>query len=240
MDSAYGQKYRDLYETHWWWRCREQVILAELHRLRPSQSWGRILDVGCGDGLFFPRLSELGEVEGVEPDETLVTAHPAAVPPIYRVAFDDHFQPGKQYGLILMLDVLEHLDEPAKALSRAQQLLKPQGILLLTVPAFQSLWTQHDVLNQHRTRYTIKSFTSMAKGSGLTVLDQRYFFSWLFAAKLAQRGLEKLLKSKPVPPSVPPAWLNRSLERISLLEYRILRLLHPPIGSSLLIIAKQP
>ena len=60
MDLDYGKQYRLLFERHWWWRAREVVILDELHRLKPDGSWGNILDVGCGDGLFFPRLAENG------------------------------------------------------------------------------------------------------------------------------------------------------------------------------------
>ena len=73
MDLDYGKQYRLLFERHWWWRAREVVILDELHRLKPDGSWGNILDVGCGDGLFFPRLAELGEVEGVEPEASLLS-----------------------------------------------------------------------------------------------------------------------------------------------------------------------
>ena len=76
MDPEYGALYRELYERHWWWRAREAVILDELSRLRPAGDWGRILDVGCGDGLFFPRLSELGEVVGVEPEAALLSDRP--------------------------------------------------------------------------------------------------------------------------------------------------------------------
>ena len=53
MDPAYGQRYRALYEGHWWWRAREAVVLGELERMRPASGWKRALDVGCGDGLLF-------------------------------------------------------------------------------------------------------------------------------------------------------------------------------------------
>src|SRR2546426_4518668 len=54
---------------HWWWRARERLILDVLRRLRPGAGWSAILDVGCGDGLFFERLAEFGPVEGVERSE---------------------------------------------------------------------------------------------------------------------------------------------------------------------------
>ena len=68
MDSDYGQRYRDLYERHWWWRAREGLVLREIARIRPPGGSWRVLDVGCGAGLFFDRLAGLGaSVEGVEP-----------------------------------------------------------------------------------------------------------------------------------------------------------------------------
>lgn len=71
---------------------------------------------------------------------------------------------GKDYSLILMLDVLEHLEDPVGALQHAVDLLTPEGTLLITVPAFMALWTNHDVLNHHLTRYTKRSFSNVARG----------------------------------------------------------------------------
>jgi len=56
MDVAYARRYRELYERHWWWRAREHVILDTLRRIEPPGGFPSILDIGCGDGLFFDRL----------------------------------------------------------------------------------------------------------------------------------------------------------------------------------------
>ena len=72
MDSDYGARYRDLFQRHWWWRARERVILDALRAHQPAAGWRDVLDVGCGDGLFFDELSKLPGVqlvEGVEPAE---------------------------------------------------------------------------------------------------------------------------------------------------------------------------
>ena len=70
MREDYALAYRRLYQEHWWWRAREALLVRELSRLRLPPSGGRLLDVGCGDGLFFERLAEFGAVEGVEPRGT--------------------------------------------------------------------------------------------------------------------------------------------------------------------------
>ncbi|HEX6533404.1 MAG TPA: class I SAM-dependent methyltransferase, partial [Gemmatimonadaceae bacterium] len=155
MLPDYGRQYRALYERHWWWRARERWIVRALECHRPAHGWGAALDVGCGDGLFFDRLAALGcTVDGVENDAALVDPEGPHRARITVGPFDERFQPGTRYSLVLMLDVLEHLRDPLGALRHAVSLLEPGGVFLATVPAFLALWTTHDVLNQHVTRYT--------------------------------------------------------------------------------------
>ena len=234
MDTEYRKHYRDLFLRHWWWRARTEYILRILRDLLPATKNAAILDVGCGEGLLFDRLSKFGEVEGIELE--------AAVPPdspwrnrIHFCPFDDTFQPGKQYSLILMLDVLEHLSDPLAALRNVRRLLKPDGVFLATVPAFQSAWTNHDVLNEHFRRYTKSSFDPLVKGAGLRIIEQRYFFHWTFLAKLGVRAYQQIVPQEPKVPTVPPGWINASLYGLSRFEHWTLGHLPVPFGSSLLV-----
>ncbi|HEV2423997.1 MAG TPA: class I SAM-dependent methyltransferase [Terriglobia bacterium] len=240
MRADYGQRYRELYERHWWWRAREAAILNALRSHRPPQGWQRILDVGCGDGLFFERLSEFGEVEGVEAASDLVNPELVRSGRVHIGAFGRSFKPGKQYSLILMLDVLEHLPDAKGALQHALSLLEPGGTLLVTVPAFRLLWTNHDVLNAHVTRYTKRSFRDLALHAGLRIESARYFFQWVFPAKLAARAGERLFHLQPKPPGVLPQWINEALYTLSRLEERTLGALPCPFGSSLMVIGSRP
>src|SRR5882672_3183905 len=115
---------------------RERWILQVLRQNCPASGWGSILDVGCGDGLLFDRLAEFGEVEGVETSREIVDPANPYFQKIYIGPFDDGFRPEKQYALILLLDVLEHVADPSDALRRCASLLKPGGSLVMTVPAF--------------------------------------------------------------------------------------------------------
>jgi SAM-dependent methyltransferase len=153
--------------------------------------------------------------------------------------FDASFQPGKNYDLILILDVLEHVDMPEQALRRALALLKPGGIVVVTVPAFRMLWTHHDRLNQHRTRFTKGSFDRLAKSAGMKIVASRYFFAWLFAAKLALRAVEAILPANPRIPRIPSPAVNDFLYRVSRIEEKLTRIFHVPIGSSLLIVGRR-
>ena len=75
MDQEYARQYEELYQRHWWWRCRESLILRVLERISREESLAadrQILDVGCGNGLFFDKLQRFGKVAGIEPDEILM------------------------------------------------------------------------------------------------------------------------------------------------------------------------
>lgn len=236
MDAQYALNYRELYENHWWWRAREHFILATLKRLRSQGNWGSILDVGCGEGLFFDRLRKFGEVEGVETNPSLVTQGNRWKHQIYVSAFDATFQPNKQYPLILMLDVLEHLPSPTVYLRRAEELLDPAGILLITVPAFSCLWTTHDELNHHVSRFTKKSLLELISRTGLRVNELRYFFHWMFPVKFLIHYKEMCVRTDPSIPGVPAHDINAFLYRLSLLEQKVFSARSLPFGSSLLAV----
>ncbi len=239
METGYGSFYRELYQKHWWWRAREEAIVRVLRENAPANGWGHILDIGCGDGLFFDRLSEFGEVEGIESAAEVVTRDGAHRQRIYVGPFDESFQPDKKFGLVLMLDVLEHFPVAVGALEYALSLLQPHGMLLATVPAFKLLWTNHDVINHHVTRYTKTTFRTLASAAGMTIEKERYLFQWTVAAKLARRAVETTLQLSPSNPVIPPKWMNQLLFQFSRAELKTLGALPCPFGSSLLVIGRR-
>jgi SAM-dependent methyltransferase len=236
VDAEYGQRYRDLYTRHWWWRAREAALVDTLQAIPAAGGRHRILDVGCGDGLFFDRLLDLGDVEGIEPDAALVGPTGVHRGRIHVQPFDDRFRPATNYSLILMLDVLEHLEDPVAALRHATSLLTETGHLVITVPAFMLLWTNHDVINHHRTRYTKATLRAAARIAGLHLDREEYWFQWTCPAKIGTGLVERALRLAPAPPAVPPAWINRALYTLSRAERRVLGPLAPPFGSSLVAV----
>lgn len=242
MDPAYAAAYPELQARHWWWRAREAFLLRTLRRVLPPDGRRRILDVGCGDGALLDRLTPWGEASGIEPDAT--TLSPAAAHRrIHLGPFDDSFRPGNPFDLILFLDVLEHLDHPEDALGRARGLLAPGGMVLVSVPAFQALWTRHDLLNHHRRRYTRASLATDARRAGLTVRSARYLFLTVGLVKLAVRAKEALIAGPPRPPRVPPAPLNALARTVAALDLAVGERCPLPFGSSLVAVlapAAQP
>jgi SAM-dependent methyltransferase len=233
MEADYAAAYSMLYNHHWWWRAREAFVmdaLATLH-LPPGSP---ILDIGCGDGLMFDRLAEIGDVEGVEADGASVSANGRWADRIRVETFDESFDPGRRYALVLLLDVLEHLDNPVGCLRRGIDLLDRDGTLVITVPSFRALWTSHDDLNHHVMRYTRRELEEQVSSAGGRVEVSRYFFQWMFVAKLVERAREALFGPTAGPPGIPPRLVNESLRRFSRFEQRVFSHFSVPFGGSLL------
>jgi SAM-dependent methyltransferase len=238
VETDYAAEYAKLYNGHWWWRARETFILEALSSLRISPG-STILDVGCGDGLLFDRLSEIGDVEGIEPHGPSVSPEGRWADRIRVQPFDETFHPGKTYGLVLLLDVLEHLPDPVGSLRRAIELLDADGALVITVPAFNVLWTGHDDINHHTTRYTRRLLDEQVRRAGGRLEHSRYFFQWMVIPKLAVRASEALRSTTPKPPDIPPRLVNETLRRLSVAEQRTLTRLDLPFGSSLLAVVRR-
>ena len=210
-----------------------EVLRAELTPLRRPT----ILDVGCGAGLFFRRLEELGEAYGVESDLTMSTGRWDIDRRIHWGTLES-YRPERRYGAILFLDVLEHVERPQELLRLALGLLADGGVVIATVPAFRVLWTKHDDVNEHVERYTKAGFVRVAETAGLRTKSLRYFFHWVFLAKLAVRAREAVRSRRSVPsvPGVPRPLLNRALHSLCRSEQMLGLDRALPFGSSLLYV----
>ena len=239
MQTSYAQAYAGLYRRHWWWRARERLVLATLRGIGLSAD-ARILDVGCGDGLFWPELRKFGVVEGIEPDGRLVSADN---PDRERIEVSG-FLSGRQrepYDLLTMLDVLEHIEDEHAAVARIKDLLVEGGQIVLTVPAFQCLWSYHDELNGHYRRYTAGRLRRVLTAAGLEVVRVRYFFFWMllpmFIRKLVFR---KAPEDSSAFTSVPASPINWLLEKVSNVDCGLSRAIPWPAGGSILAVARKP
>jgi SAM-dependent methyltransferase len=245
VQDEYARHYRTLWDRHWWWRSRESYLLRWVARLcqEPQRGGLRILDVGCGDGLFFDRLERFGRVEGVEPDASLVS-DPRWRDRIRVAAVGEGALPRSAYDLVLMLDVLEHIADDRAALAEVRGALKPGGHLLLTVPALRVLWSRHDEVNEHHRRYHRRGLTRLLGSAGFAVRDVRYFFAWTVAPLLVRRwlspagGTGRRRLAADVATTVPPAPVNHFLTLVSRGDHALGRVVRWPLGSSLMALAR--
>lgn len=235
MEATYAEVYPDLYRRHWWWRVREGILLERIHELLGSRAHdARILDVGCGAGLFFDALEQFGRVEGIESDPIAV-AQSGKWRSRIHLGNVETFTSDKPFDVILALDVLEHIRNPAIVLRHAARLLASDGRMVITTPAFDWLWTSHDTLNHHVKRYTAPEMRSLIQEAGLHPIDTRYLFQSLIVPKLFVRAMEALHPVRPSVPRIPPASINRAVERWFRTEHAIAGWL--PFGSSVMSVA---
>ena len=236
MDATYTAAYSRLYREHWWWRSRERILLHKIDQLLAGNRDARILDVGCGAGLFFDALEAYGHVEGIESDRIAVEQSGRWRPRIHLGEIAS-FQSAAPYDLILMLDVLEHLRQPEVLLGQSVERLAPGGAMIITVPAFDWLWTAHDDLNQHVKRYTAAEMARLVRASGMDVVEMRYMFQSLIVPKLMVRVKEAISTAPAAVPHVPHGLLNQGLAAWFRFENAIAGWL--PFGSSLVVIARR-
>ncbi len=181
MDSFSYEKMSSVEDTHWWFSARRNIISAVLERLRLPNNTD-ILEVGCGSGGNLEMFSRFGNVYGVEYDSyALEKARDRGIGDIeqgalpYNLPFED-----SSFDLVALLDVLEHIDDDAASLSTLYDRVKSGGVLLLTVPAYQWLWSSHDEIHGHKRRYTRKVLRTLVESSGFTVDRDSHFNSFLF------------------------------------------------------------
>lgn len=236
MEALYASRYADLYRRHWWWRVRESILIARMRKLVGDRAGSvRILDVGCGAALFFDALSEFGHVEGIESDPAVAQQSGKWRGRVHTGDLET-FPERDPFDVILMLDVLEHVANPQRLLGLAARRLHERGFVMITVPAFQSLWTSHDDLNHHVKRYTAADVRRLVKEAGLIPLEVRYLFQSLVVPKLLVRARETLQAPVPTVPEVPTALVNGALQAWFRSEHVAAGWL--PFGTSVMAIAR--
>ena len=180
MDTSLWDAIAKVERRHWWFRGRREIVARVLERRLPPGA--TVLDVGCGTGFVLERLAERYNVTGLEPDESVrARAHPSIAARLLPGSSDDlSALERRRFDAVLMLDVLEHVDDDVGALRQVRTALAPSGLLLATVPANPKLWSLHDVLNQHRRRYTSELLTDRLLAAEYQTLHLTHINSRLY------------------------------------------------------------
>jgi SAM-dependent methyltransferase len=229
-------------ETHWWYRGRRRIVLGFAQRLGlpPDSS---VLDAGCGSGCTMRDLAQLGTVWGVDSDPIAVRCAQEKAGPRVRLASVERL-PWRTptFDLVTCLDVIEHLDDDVGVLRELLRVTVPGGALLVTVPAFQRLWSRHDEVNGHRRRYVAGSLRMALVEAGWRVVDDTYFNSVLLpAAALARVATRRLPSRGRSDLQMTPARLDGVLEAPLRFEASLLaRGMRLPAGLSLLCVCRRP
>jgi len=237
MDQAYVAAHIEEDRRHWWFRGRLRVLLAVLRASLPRRRL-RLLELGCGTGNVLRALGEFGDSVGMERDERLIAAARADGLDVRRGTIPgDLVVPEGWADVVLLLDVLEHLDDEGAALETARRALAAGGTLVITVPAFAWLWSAHDRALGHRRRYTAAQLRRVVERAGFAVARVTYFGTLLFPAFALVRWLKRGRGVAAHDLRRPPAALNALLASCFAAERHLVPRLRLPVGSSLLLIA---
>ena len=233
---------RDLDETYWWFVGRRAVIDMVLQRFgRPCRL---AVDIGCGSGRNMELLAHHAHVVmGLD-------RSPAAL----ELAAGHGFQTANADGqavpladcsvdLLSALDVLEHLDDDMQALAEFHRVLRPDGLLLITVPAYRFLWSEHDEALMHRRRYIASELHAKLTRSGFRVLKRSYAVFFTFFPIVFYRLFRGLFPMDPFAPKAShvelPGALNSALIQLLRFEAWMTRKINLPWGTSIVVLAQR-
>ena len=162
MDENLVARYPELERRHFWWATRRHLVGTLFRRWFPSGS-ARVLDVGCGSGVTAEAIAEEGaEVVGVDLE---IPAAGSGAKSLQRISGDYlELGPGLgEFDLVMALDVVEHFENEGQILRALVSNTRPGGKILVTVPAYQWLWSTHDVQNDHHRRYTRRQLAKRSR-----------------------------------------------------------------------------
>ena len=242
MENKIFQKMLKLESSHWWFVARRKIIQRAINNLDLPRNI-RILDAGCGNGDNLSLLSTFGDLVAFEKNEyALKTAKSKKIGEIYKAELPDKLPNAikTNFDLIVLLDVLEHIDDDSKSLTTVRKLMNNKGIILITVPAFQWLWSEHDVIHHHKRRYSKSELREKLDSSGFRIKYISYFNTLLFPFALVERIGQKIFSpSNPEILELPNNKINFLLEKIFSLEAIFMNKISLPFGLSLVAIAEK-
>ena len=222
-------------EGYWWHRARTDLLAAVMapHLAAPS----RTLDVGSADA------PSVGWMRG-EQQHVSLDLFPDGLRPgegVVGSATELPFADGT-FDVVSAFDVVEHCADDGRAVAELRRVLVPGGRMLLSVPAYQWAWSDHDVRAGHHRRYTRAGIVELVEAAGLEVLRATYAFGGvfpLFAAERLRRRVRPASTGDSRLPEVPPR-VDRALIGVCRAEAWLLRRRDLPFGSSVFVAAVRP
>jgi len=226
---------------HWWFVVRRKLLKSILSSINVPVNC-LTLDIGCGTGSNLRALVSAG-LYPIGLDQSIYALTLVRKKGEYPVlAGDLNHLPfkTKSVGLIIALDIFEHLEDDANAFRESYRVLNNGGILILTVPAFKSLRGIQDVATGHKRRYSRKEITEKLREVGFDILKSSYFNFFLFFPILITRRMIHLLGIKIESENeVNFPLINFFFMAIFSLELYVLKYFSFPFGVSILCIAKK-
>jgi SAM-dependent methyltransferase len=232
---------------YWWYRGLQALVGKYIQRFaKKSAARPAILDAGCGTGRMMELASGFGTVEGFDfSTDALDFCAKRGLRSAVQQDMNDWTSPPSTYDIIYSLDVLCHssIKNSQEVLNRFYSALKPGGMLIMNLPAFELLRRNHDAAVYTKHRFTKAPFVRMLKAAGFSVQVATYRLPHFFFIMLLKKFLEKLSPSKKPRSDLNllPGWINGILLLFNYIENAmIFRGIPMPVGGSLFAVGKKP
>ena len=243
MDAQMYDAHDKLEATHWWFVARATIIMSLLRReISKNSGRPRIVDLGCGTGGMLLHLRDLGPSAGVDAspeavaiarEKTGTDVRLGSLP--HDVPFDDG-----TFDVVTVLDVVEHIDDDVASLKKTYDLLRPGGLMVCTVPAHQYLWSEHDVLNEHKRRYSRSELRTKLENTGYNIRLLSFYNMFFYPPVAVLRLLRRNRTEHKPQLGIVPAPLNAVFTALFASEKYLLKLAALPVGVSLIAICEKP
>ncbi|MFH1671050.1 MAG: class I SAM-dependent methyltransferase [Patescibacteria group bacterium] len=197
MKSAQFQLHAAIEESHWWFTAKRKILHSIISEFTPQNSGKRIVDIGCGTGANIAALANEYECTGIDPSADSIDLAKKRFPHVQFQCGDAlrDFQDSIQKAdMILLTDVLEHIEDDRTFLTKLIGVMKPNAHLLITVPADISMWSKHDEHFGHYRRYDRVSLEKQWQGLPVTSLLLSHFNSRLYPIIRSIRTMNRLLR----------------------------------------------
>ncbi len=230
-------------QTHWWFEGRRRLFGHELRRAGVSAD-ARTLDVGTSTGSNLRLLRDIGftRVTGLDLSlEAIRLCESKGFGPVRQGSVCEMPFHDSSFELVLATDIIEHVEDDLLALTEIARVTAPRGRVLITVPAFQSLWGLQDEVSLHKRRYRMRTLIDLVRRVGLRPSECFYFNYLLFAPIwLARRVMRYARIDVRSEGEVNTPTLNFILKGIFTADVWTAPLLRPPFGVSILVLAEKP
>lgn len=242
MNISEYQEMSEREDNYWWHTGRLSVVDKQLRLLCGDKNKLRILNIGCGTGGTLPTLQKYGDVFNVD-----ISAE--ALKYLKQKGYagklvKDHRLPFKngEFDIVVALDVLEHIDQDRLSLDEWKRVLKKSGKVLITVPAYDFLWSGHDTSLHHYRRYTRSKLNWDLKKSGFSKVKLSYMISFSLPLVIGFRMLHKLTGKKMNEQTSYvnlPRFINNLFHKLLVVESHSLKHVNHPFGTSVLAVYKK-
>jgi SAM-dependent methyltransferase len=246
VEGEQQERYYELGKSYWWLAGKYRIIHDVLLRLLPAGGATRLLDLGCGPGNMLDFLAGHGTVFGSDfSADALRFCRGRRHERVFRADFHRLPLREKSFDVVTAIDVIEHLQDDTRAIAELFQIVRPGGHLVVTVPAFMSLWGDHDELYGHFRRYRRRELRTKLQAAGFQVRKLSYFEPLFFVPLWLFRKWKKLMPRKGGLAQkddfvATPGPLNAVLTEAIALERFALRHVSLPVGVTLLGVARRP